>query len=63
MERTSVDQWSRYYEAASRQRRKNGGDPLTRYRKQQAAREKLLLAGSTLAMGVAVLAFYAILIR
>jgi type II secretory pathway component PulM len=63
LERTSVDQWNRYYEVASRRRRKNGGDPLTLYRKQQAAREKLMLAVSTVAMGVAVLVFYAVLIR
>jgi hypothetical protein len=63
MERTSDEQWSRYYEVASQRRRKAGGDPLTRYRKQLVVREKCLLACSTVAMGVVVFVFYAVLIR
>jgi hypothetical protein len=55
--------WDRYYRVAAERRVREGGDPLRRYRKAQAATEARLLLGLASAFGVALAAFYLLLIR
>jgi hypothetical protein len=63
MSRATNDEWMRYYEVASQRRRENGGDPLTRYRKRQIAREWRLLVGSSMLMALLFGVFYTVLLR
>jgi type II secretory pathway component PulM len=63
MSRATNDEWIRYYEVASRRRRANGGDPLTKYLKRQTTREKRFLFGSSVVMAVLVGVFYSVLMR
>ena len=63
MSKATIEEWSRYYELASARRRANGGDPLERILKRQAAQHQRFFVASSLLLAALFSTFYWVLVR